>query len=202
MSHQTEWEQQVNELKENFAFSPDFDLVKDLHALHLYTDRRDLMRREKNSLKKKTEINHKEIRNLEKALELSIANMEVVNTIKDAIEKISSDMRWIIHTPQRYSKIKTYIARLCSIFHKGTGKMPSVKSPKAKGMSPYQGEFYQFLLKARPILEKIGIDLGKNDNTIGKAAFEVVYGIKKENIPSFEEVLQEHMESLDQIIDL
>lgn len=191
MNDQTTWEQRVNKLKENFGFSLGFDLVKDFQALHLYTDRRDLMRKEKESLKMQTEKNHKEICNLEKASELLIANQEIVNNIKIAIEKTSSDMRWSIHTPQRYSKIKTYIARLCGIFHEGTGIFPEVTSPKAKGQTPYRGKFYEFLLEAKPLLAEIGTELVADDMTIGKYALQIVNGVKKEGIISFAELQKE-----------
>ncbi len=199
MSDQLTWEQRVNKLKiiSTFPFHPDFDLVKHFRELPLCTESRAKLREEfkeeSDKLVDRKKASSKKIRALEKALaQLSPTNNQtVITTIENEIEKSKDDVSWDVITPQRYSKSKMYISRLCGIFYEGTGILPEVKAPKVKGKSPYRGNFYGFLLVAKPLLEEIGIELGDNHTTIGDYAYQIVNGNKKEGIISFAKLINE-----------
>lgn len=206
MSTHATWEQRVNELKFLFKFKPEFDLVRDFQGLHLWPERQDLRRSElKQKLKELNERKReakKEISALEKALKLPIHNQEVIAVINKVIQEYSDVISHNIFIPQKYSKPKIYISRLCAIFYKGTGTLPKVRAPKVKGKSPYRGNFYEFLLAAKPLLAEIGTELIANDETIGKDAWMIVNGVKEKGILSFVESQKEIEVEKKEIVEI
>ncbi|HAT7072031.1 TPA: hypothetical protein JAN90_04475 [Legionella pneumophila] len=195
MSDQAIWEQKVNYFKYMHKFNSKFDLVRDFRELHLWPERQDLLRSElKQKLKELNELKKeakKETSALEKALKLPIHNQEVITVINKAIQEYSEAISRNIFIPQKYSKPMMYISRLCAIFYKGTGIFPEVVAPKVKGKSPYRGNFYEFILGAKPLLAEIGTELIANDETIGKDAWMIVNGVKEKKILSFVELQKE-----------
>lgn len=190
-----QWEQSVNELKSIYKFKPKFDLVRDFRELHSWPERHDSLRSElKQKLNELTEQKKeakKEISALKRASKLPIRNQEVIAVINKVIQEYLDVISHNIFIPQKYSKPMMYISRLCAIFYKGTGIFPEVIAPKVKGQSPYRGNFYEFLLGAKPLLAEIGTKLIAIDSTIGKNAWIIVNGDKEKGIPSFAELQKE-----------
>ncbi|QLZ68470.1 hypothetical protein FOLKNPGA_01249 [Legionella sp. PC1000] len=196
------WEQFVNKLKIMFSFNPNFDLVKHFRELHSCIQYRERIR-EEFKLKSKEhdkKLIRKTVRDLEKSLipleKNSLRNQETINSTKNTINKHTDALHWNIIIPQRYSKTQIYISKLCGIFYEGTGQMPAVKSNRKSfyGSGEYErysGNFYEFLLEAKPLLAEIGIELGDNYETIGKYAYQIVNGDKTKGSISFAKLLEE-----------
>lgn len=204
MNDQLTWAQSVEELKKMCGFNKNFDLAKHFHELHLIKQRKDSVREEFNNASKEQKlaktILKKPINFLSKAVaSLEVTLSEAISTLNinipakiTEIQAIIDSLNWHeIHiTNYPYSLDKMYISRLCGVFYKGTGILPEVIAPKVKGKSPYRGNYYEFLMGAKPLLTEIGIELIDNNDTIGKDAWMIVNGVK-EKMLSFVELQKE-----------